>query len=96
MADACGCKAWIFHDDQTTKFALNQGPNPRFVDHEGLAKIGVLYYKMEGKDEDPKLATLRAERGYSEFDYVTLNKDVSQEKFDIFFDEHLHEDEVCL
>lgn len=94
-ATECGCRAWIFHDDDSTKFALHQGPEPKFVDHEGLAKIGVLYYKMEEKDQDPKLAALREERGYSEFDYVSLNKDIPQAKFDTFFDEHLHEDEVC-
>jgi cupin superfamily acireductone dioxygenase involved in methionine salvage/enamine deaminase RidA (YjgF/YER057c/UK114 family) len=91
---ACGCQAWIYHEDPTqTKFALHQGPTPTFLSHDDLAKIGVIYHKMEEKDQDPKLTILRKERGYTEHDYVTLNKDIPQEKFDIFFDEHLHEDE---
>lgn len=89
----CGCTAWIYNDDDTTKFALHQHNPPKFVSHADLAKIGVLYYKMEEKDNDPKLAKLREERGYVNFDFVNLTKDIPQEKFDIFFDEHLHEDE---
>lgn len=98
-SSACGCSAWIFAEDGTNQFAPHKTTPFRPVSHAELGELGVLYYKMEGLAKDPKLETLRTERGYSCFDEVTITKDTPMEKLKIFFDEHLHEDEeirLCL
>jgi reactive intermediate/imine deaminase len=101
MTEVCGCQAWLYNSDvdADNKFALHQySPNVP-VSHEELGRIGVLYFRMDDLDEDEKLAKLRTERGYSEFDVVQINSSTPAEKLDIFFDEHLHEDEeirLCL
>lgn len=96
----CGCTAWIYNEEDTSsKHALHQHNPPRFVSHDELGKMGILYFKMEGLAEDPKLDQLRKDRGYTEFDVVNITKDFPQEKLTQFFDEHLHEDEeirLCL
>lgn len=69
---ACGCQAWIYNEDGTDMYALHQHQPPRFVSHDELKDLGVLYFKMEGLDQDPKLDALREERGYSNFDVVNI------------------------
>ncbi len=99
MSSACGCTAWIFNDDGTSQFAKHQYSPNRSVSHAELEELGVLYYRMDGLDKDPKLDKLRQDRGYSNFDVVNITKDTPMEKLKIFFDEHLHEDEeirLCL
>ena len=96
----CGCKAWIYNEeDPSSKHALHQHNPPRFVSHDELKAIGVLYFRMDGLDQDPKLAALREERGYTNFDVVEIKQGFPEEKLTEFFDEHLHEDEeirLCL
>ncbi len=89
----CGCTAWAYNDDGTPMEALHQYTPNRPVNHDDLKALGVLYYQMKDLDQDPKLATLRTERGYSEFDIVNITSEFPKEKLEQFFDEHLHEDE---
>jgi reactive intermediate/imine deaminase len=78
---------------------MHQHNPPQFVSHDQLKAIGVSYHRMDGLADDPKLAALREERGYTNFDVVNITKDFPEEKLTQFFDEHLHEDEeirLCL
>lgn len=93
---SCGCAAWIYKDDGTDQFAPHKGPS---VSSTALAQIGILHYKIEGLDKDPKLEEIRTARGYTNFDVVEITKDTPMEKLKMFFEEHLHEDEeirLCL
>lgn len=92
---SCGCKAWYFNDDGSSRSAPHQYNPARPVSAEELERLGVLHAFMEGKDQDPKLTTLREQRGYQCFDVVNLNHNLPVEKAEIFYEEHLHEDEVC-
>jgi len=96
----CGCQAWFYNeDDESSKHALHQHNPPQMVSGKQLEEIGVLHFRMDGLENDPKLDKLRKERGYSNFDVVNITKDFPAEKLEQFFDEHLHEDEeirLCL
>lgn len=67
------------------------------VSLDQLSKVGVFYSKMESLDDVDKLAL---ERNYKNRDYITLDaktfpggESELNKKLDIFFTEHLHEDE---
>lgn len=93
MSTDCGCKAWIFHEDGTSKHTLHQGETPEMLTHDDLRAIGVEYYRMDKLDEDPELEKLRHERGYTNFDVVNITAEFPLEKLEQFYDEHLHDDE---
>jgi len=97
----CGCQAWRFNPDVDVddKFAPHQFTPNVPVSHAELEKLGVLYFKMAQLDADPQLEVLKKERGYTNFDVVNITAATPAEKLEIFYDEHLHEDEeirLCL
>jgi 1,2-dihydroxy-3-keto-5-methylthiopentene dioxygenase len=66
------------------------------VSLQTLRDLGVLYWRVEGGAESPKLARIRKERGYNNHDFVDLHPDRLPEyetKIKRFFEEHLHDDE---
>jgi 1,2-dihydroxy-3-keto-5-methylthiopentene dioxygenase len=89
-------EAWYMDStDADQREEHKQEPN-KPVTLEQLAQIGVLYWHLSGSDEDPKLAEIRAERGYSYTDVVDLHKDRLpgyEEKIKSFYEEHIHTDE---
>jgi 1,2-dihydroxy-3-keto-5-methylthiopentene dioxygenase len=64
------------------------------VDTSALEKLGVLYHRIDGIEAVNKLAS---SRGYKNRDEITVSPeklgDVYEEKVQMFFREHLHEDE---
>ena len=61
-----------------------------------LRDLGILYWRVEGGMEAPKLGRIRAERGYNNFDIIELHPDKLpnyEAKIKMFFEEHLHDDE---
>ncbi|PVV02446.1 hypothetical protein BB560_003101 [Smittium megazygosporum] len=67
------------------------------VSPETLEKLGVFYARLTGTEEEKQaqLDSIAKERNYNSFDVInlsTLTPDLDK-KLDVFFDEHLHEDE---
>eukprot|EP00008_Paramoeba_atlantica_P010122 CAMPEP_0201487704 /NCGR_PEP_ID=MMETSP0151_2-20130828/15173_1 /ASSEMBLY_ACC=CAM_ASM_000257 /TAXON_ID=200890 /ORGANISM="Paramoeba atlantica, Strain 621/1 / CCAP 1560/9" /LENGTH=170 /DNA_ID=CAMNT_0047872829 /DNA_START=27 /DNA_END=539 /DNA_ORIENTATION=+ len=65
----------------------NQKNPPVPVSLGDLEKIGVYYFKIDGKD-DPKLQEISKERGYTFKDEVQLKSMLPK-----FYEEHVHDDE---
>lgn len=89
--------AWYMDDDEVTD---QRQPHRREGDADvpldSLAQLGVLYWSGITSPEDPKLMSIREERGYSYTDmvYVCPEKLPDYEnKIKSFYREHIHYDE---
>ena len=63
---------------------------------EKLVELGVLYWTGLKGEEDPELAVIKKERGYTYTDVVNVCPDKLpeyEEKIKSFFEEHIHKDE---
>jgi len=80
-------KAWVLQDEVVDGTLPNHRDPKVEVSLEELAKIGILYWKMEGPS-DPKLQQLCEQRGYSYKDEINLRAMLPK-----FYEEHLHDDE---
>ena len=66
------------------------------VSLDTLAKLGVLHWSGISGAEDPKLDAIKAERGYSYTDVITITPTALpdfENKIKSFFREHIHYDE---
>lgn len=89
--------AWYMDDDEVTdQRALHRRAEDAEVPLEVLIQLGVLYWTGISSPEDPKLMSIREERGYSYTDmvYVCPEKLPDYEnKIKSFYREHIHYDE---
>lgn len=88
-------KIYYYSEDNTPMTAPHDSGEP--VSIEKLNKLGVFYRCMKTQESVDELAI---ERNYKNRDYVTLDaknfpggEDALNDKLNIFFTEHIHEDE---
>eukprot|EP00276_Gloeochaete_wittrockiana_P002985 CAMPEP_0184655704 /NCGR_PEP_ID=MMETSP0308-20130426/14357_1 /TAXON_ID=38269 /ORGANISM="Gloeochaete witrockiana, Strain SAG 46.84" /LENGTH=110 /DNA_ID=CAMNT_0027092401 /DNA_START=137 /DNA_END=466 /DNA_ORIENTATION=+ len=87
-------QAWMFKDGPESQYDPHKGADVSLTE---LAERGILYWCLDADhhDTDPELAKIRKERGYKNFDIITISPAMPnfEDKMKIFFDEHLHDDE---
>ncbi|KNF04771.1 hypothetical protein PSTG_02249 [Puccinia striiformis f. sp. tritici PST-78] len=86
-------KAYIYDEDSQLSPQDDHDSNQP-VSVEELEHLGVLYWSVDSIDQVNSIAT---QRDYKNRDQIICSPqamgDIYQEKLDIFFEEHLHEDE---
>lgn len=88
--------AWYMDDsDADQRLPHKKEPNEP-VSMQILDKLGVLHWSGFSGEEDPQLAKIREDRGYSYSDVITVHPDKLpdyENKIKSFFKEHIHYDE---
>ncbi|KAH7331472.1 hypothetical protein KP509_20G035400 [Ceratopteris richardii] len=85
------------HSDEDQRLPHHQEPK-RYVSLDKLAELGVLHYVLDADNyrQDPELARIRQERGYTYDDICDVSPDTLpnyEQKLKDFFEEHIHTDE---
>lgn len=87
----------LYYYEESTDGMTADHDSGKVVSTEELEKLGVFYRYM---DTLPSVDQLAVERNYKNRDYITLDaktfpggENALNEKLNIFFDEHIHEDE---
>ncbi|PVU96181.1 hypothetical protein BB561_001336 [Smittium simulii] len=88
-------RAYYYSEDNTDKtFSHDSGKN---VSQQQLEECGVYYFQTKGSDQDKdnQINSISVERKYNSYDIVRLSSETLDidDKLNMFFDEHLHEDE---
>lgn len=93
-------QAWYMDEDTESDQRLEHKNTPNEpVSLDQLCSLGVVYWHLESPDShetDPKLQTIRDERGYNYQDIITVSPTTLpnyEEKIKTFFEEHIHDDE---
>lgn len=89
--------AWYMDDDEVTdQREPHRKEGDSVVSVDLLAQLGVLHWSGISSPEDPKLAEIRADRGYSYTDIVNVCPEKLpdyENKIKSFYREHIHYDE---
>lgn len=88
--------AWYMDDKEGDQRLPHKREGDSEVSLETLAKLGVLHWTGLTGADDPRLAQIREERGYSYSDIVTVTPEKLpdfENKIKSFFKEHIHYDE---
>lgn len=89
-------QAWYYDETEEDQRTPHRKTPNQPVSLQRLRDLGILYWRVEGGIESTKLARVRAERRYNNFDLVEIHPDKLPNydaKIKMFFEEHLHEDE---
>ena len=90
-------QAWYMDDDTTVDQREPHKQDPSVeVKQNVLDELGVLSWEGLTGEDDPKLAEIRKERGYSYTDIITVSPEKLpgyETKIKSFFEEHIHTDE---
>ena len=90
-------QAWYMDDDTTVDQREPHKQDPSVeVKQNLLDELGVLSWEGLTGEDDPKLAEIRKERGYSYTDIITVSPEKLpgyETKIKSFFEEHIHTDE---
>jgi 1,2-dihydroxy-3-keto-5-methylthiopentene dioxygenase len=90
-------QAWYMDDkDDVDQREPHKTDPVQPVSVDQLASLGVLSWEGITGEDDPKLAEIRKDRGYSYSDVITVSPDKLsgyETKIKSFFEEHIHTDE---
>ena len=88
--------AWYMDSEEGDQRLPHKRAEDADVSLEVLEKLGVLHWSGLTGEDDPRLAQIREERGYSYSDVCTVAPDKLpdfENKIKAFFKEHIHYDE---
>lgn len=92
-------EAWYMDEDTNSDQRLPHRQNPNVAcDIPTLKALGVLHWQLDADkhESDPALDKIRADRGYSYQDIITVSPEKLpnyEDKIKSFFEEHMHADE---
>ncbi|KAI5069258.1 hypothetical protein GOP47_0015559 [Adiantum capillus-veneris] len=91
-------EAWYMDDSDDDQRLLHHLDPKQYVSLDKLAELGVLQWVLDADnyEQDPELAKIRQERGYTYHDICDVAPDKLmnyEAKLKSFFEEHIHTDE---
>lgn len=91
-------QAWVFEENGEDPRNAHRSTENHSISLAYLAKLGVLYWKVEPQDveQDGVLQRVRQERNYKNADVIEVSPTKLanyEDKIRTFFEEHLHDDE---
>ncbi|MCO5575517.1 hypothetical protein L7F22_029318 [Adiantum nelumboides] len=98
MAPRASLEAWYMDDSDDDQRLPHHLDPKQYVSLDKLAELGVLHWVLDADsyEQDPQLAKIRQERGYTYHDICDVAPDKLmnyENKLKSFFEEHIHTDE---
>jgi 1,2-dihydroxy-3-keto-5-methylthiopentene dioxygenase len=88
--------AWLMDTEESDQRLQHRAAGESDVSLDMIAKLGVLHWSGINGVDDPRLAEIKAERGYTYTDVISVHPDTLpdfENKIKNFFREHIHYDE---